>query len=314
MSASFKLLLLVFFFLPLVQAQSPAPTRSTAGSAAPATTAASDTPPPDSSAPLVSPSPPTQSPIEKTPAPEAKLGFEEAFNLGIKSYQEKKYDVALQGFQRALDLHPESVSVLVNLGLTAFQLHQRGLAIAFFRRALFIEPGNSTAEAALKYSLSQLEVKEIPHQIETYERFRDDFLNIFSLNSLHLLTALLFFASGYIWLRYLGSRRRAFEEESALPKIPVAGSLLALLFVIAIGSTTLKSYDLTVPRATVIVDKVGAQTAPGEGQNTLFDLYAGFEVILRNFSKEWVQVSYPGGLTGWVKKDSLMATSGKSAL
>jgi hypothetical protein len=68
-----------------------------------------------------------------------------------------------------------------------------------------------------------------------------------------------------------------------------------------------------MPRATIIADKVSAQIAPGEGQNSLFELYAGFEVLLSNTTPGWTQVRYPGGLTGWVKNDSLMPTSGQNA-
>ncbi|RYZ80842.1 MAG: hypothetical protein EOP06_24605 [Proteobacteria bacterium] len=98
--------------------------------------------------------------------------------------------------------------------------------------------------------------------------------------------------------------------EEAPPGVPWIGVLLLVGFVFCASLTLLKAYDLSIPRATIVVDKVSAQTAPGEGQTALFDLYAGFEVIVRSAEKDWIQITYPGGLTGWVKKDSLLATSG----
>jgi tetratricopeptide (TPR) repeat protein len=282
MSALVKVLFLFLVFIPFVQASEPLATA------------------------------PTERPVEHAP-PQVNLSFEEAFSRGTESYQKKKFAEAIPYFHRALDLHPEDPNVLTDLGLCYFQTQQRGLSVAMLRRALFIDPSLSVAEAALKFVLSQLEIKEIPHQIETYERLRASVLNSASLAGFNLLTVLLLFSSGFIWLRFFGQRRKAFELEVGPPSAPLIGLLLTLGLLVSASLAILKIYDLSVPRATVIADKVSAQTAPGEGQTGLFDLYAGFEVIVRNAANEWIQISYPGGLTGWVKKDSLMATSGKNA-
>lgn len=291
MSSLLKVLFIFLAFIPSVHAEQLATTQ---------TSVASETAPQDKS--------PAVPAVTTT-----KLSFEEYFGRGTKSYQEKKFEDAIFNFEKALDLHPDSATVLTDLGLSYFQMQKKGLSIAMFRRALYVDPSQTVAEAALKFVLSQLEVKEIPHQIETYERLRSTVLNSVTLNGFHLLTALLLFASGFIWLRFLGHRRKAYESEMAPPGTPIIGLLLGMGLILSLFFTTLKIYDLTIPRATIVADKVSAQTAPGEGQSGLFDLYAGFEVIVRNVANDWIQVSYPGGLTGWVKKDSLMSTSGKNA-
>jgi len=298
MSSLLQVLFVFLAFIPSVRAEQPATTQATVNNEAPVNAAPQDKSP---EVPAVSES------------KQSKLSFEEYFSSGTKSYQAKKFDEAVANFEKALDLHPESATVMTDLGLSYFQLQKKGLSIAMFRRALYVDPSQAIAEAALKFVLSQLEIKEIPHQIETYERLRSSVLNSASLNGFHLLTALLLFACGFIWLRFLGRRRKAFEAELAPPSTPVIGILLTLGLVLSFSFTILKIYDLSIPRATIIADKVSAQTAPGEGQSGLFDLYTGFEVIVRNVANDWIQVSYPGGLTGWVKKDSLMSTSGKNA-
>ncbi len=297
MSLLLKVLFIFLAFIPSVYAEEPATTQPTAVEREAGTTNAA---------------PQDKSPeVPAASAPE--LSFEEYFGRGTKSYQEKKFEDATLNFEKALDLHPDSATVLTDLGLSYFQLQKKGLSVAMFRRALYVDPSQTVAEAALKFVLSQLEVKEIPHQIETYERLRSSVLNSSSLSGFHILTVLSLFSCGFIWLRFLGRRRKAFEEEQAPPNTPAIGLLLGLILILSLSFTLLKIYDLTVPRATIIADKVSAQTAPGEGQTGLFDLYAGFEVIVRNAANDWIQVSYPGGLTGWVKKDSLMSTSGKNA-
>jgi len=289
MSLLLRFLFVFLAFIPLVQAEQPVTTHASPVS-----------------------SMQDQSP-EVKPASTDKLSFDEYFRRGTQSYQNKKFDDAILNFEKALDLHPDSPAVLTDLGLSYFQIKKKGLSIAMFRRALFVEPSQRVAEAGLSYVLSQLEVKEIPHQIETYERLRSTVLNSVSLNGFHVLSLLLLFSSGFIWLKFLGRRRKSFELEEAPPSTPVIGLLLVVGFTFSVIFTALKVYDLNIPRATIITDKVSAQTAPGDGQSGLFDLYEGFEVIVRNAANDWIQVSYPGGLTGWVKKDSLMSTSSKNA-
>jgi len=286
MSSLVKLLFSFLIFLPFVWAESPAPTQVT-------TTA-------------------VEHPAE-SPAISENMTFEEAFGLGTKSYQEMKFEDAVAYFKKALDLHPENPGVLTNLGLAYFKAGKKGLSIAMLRRALYFDPSQLTAEAALKFVLSQVDVKEIPHQIETYERVRSNILNSISLSSFHLLLALLLFSSGTIWLRFFGRRRKALALEEAPPGAPVIGIILIVGLLASFSLTVLKVYDLGIPRATVVTDKIGAQLAPGGGQTALFDLYAGFEVIVRNVANDWVQISYPGGLTSIVKKENLMVTSGKNA-
>ncbi|MBK9322136.1 MAG: tetratricopeptide repeat protein [Bdellovibrionaceae bacterium] len=286
MSVAVKLLFSFLILLPFVWAESPAPTQV-------ATTV-------------------VEHPAEMPKITE-NMTFEESFRLGTKSYQGKQFEDAIAYFNKALGLHPDNPEVLTNLGLSYFQSGKSGLSIAMLRRALSADPAQETARAALKFVLSKLEVKEIPHQIETYERLRSSVLNSASLASFHFLLALFLFCCGAIWLRFLGRRRKALALEEAPPGPPVVGIIFLIGFFVIFSLTVLKSYDLKVPRATIIADKVGAQIAPGEGQTALFDLYTGFEVIIRNSANDWIQISYPGGLTGWVKKESLMATSSKNA-
>jgi len=288
MSSLLKVIFIFLILIPFVRAEQPATTQS-----------------PEAAQRDLGP--------EVAATPGEKLRFEDYFRHGTKSYQDKKFDEAIVNFEKALEFHPESPTVLTDLGLSYYQIKKKGLSIAMFRRALFIDPSQAVAEAGLKFVLSQLEVKEIPHQIEPYERFRSLVLNSISLNGIHVLSLLLLFSSGFIWLRYIGRRRKAFEQESAPPGLPVVGLILSLGFVGSFLITVLKTYDVTVPRATIVTEKVSAQIAPGENQSGLFELYEGFEVIIRNAANDWIQVSYPGGLTGWVKKESLIATSGKNA-
>lgn len=237
--------------------------------------------------------------------------FEAAFKDGVTSYESKKYPEARLAFSRALELNPESLNTLVNLGMTEFQLGEKGLAVALLRKAVEIDPNFSTSQAALQFILPQLDVKEIPHEIQWSETLRDSVIVTVSLNTYLGLTALFLFAAGWLWFQYIGRRKKALQEESAMPTFPLVATF-ALIGFLCFGFLTLyKTWDHQIPRGTVTTEKVAVLSAPDEKSPSLFDLYSGLEVIIHQTEGEWAQVTYPGALSGWIPKASVMPTSGK---
>ena len=244
-------------------------------------------------------------------ATEAPKSFEDNYKEGVQHYQNKSFDKAQASFQNALLLSSLNLSTLTNLGLVSFELGNKGLAIAYLRRALEIDWDFSPARAAYDYIWSQLEVKEVPHRIETYETIRENFLSPFSLTEYLWFGGFCFLISGWLLIRYLGQKRRALQDELPLPQFPSVGAIVFTLFIVVFLFTGLKIYDLNLPRATIIAAKVSLKTAPSESETNLLELSQGFEVILRKVDSDWLQVTYPGGPTGWVKKTDLMVTSQK---
>ncbi|MNJ93512.1 Tetratricopeptide repeat protein [compost metagenome] len=237
--------------------------------------------------------------------------FSTLFNEGVKLYQTKDFIKAAETFTKALELDPHNATALTNLALVQYQLNNKGLAIALFRHALEINPELPTARAGLKFALSQLEIKEVPHRIENYENLRTSLLQPVPVIAYQVLTALLLVSAGWILISYWGRRKRAIAEEKAFPSFPYIGALLALGFLVSLTLLSLKIYDQSIPRGTIITEKVSLQAAPGEDQVSVLDLYTGFEVVVHQSSGDWIQVTYPGSLTGWMKKSDLYLTSGK---
>lgn len=235
--------------------------------------------------------------------------FAALFNQGTQHYAAKEYDKSRDAFAKALEKDPHNATTLTNLALAQFQLGKKSLAIGLFRKALSSDPELTQAKAGLKFALSQMEIKEIPHQIETYESVRAKLLAPVSIIAYLIMTALFLFAAGWILLGFMGQRRRALAEEKALPGVPVIGTVLAVGFLISVTLLGLKIFDQSIIRATVVDDKVSLQSAPGENQAALLELYGGMEVIVQNDNNEWVQVTYPGSITGWVKKSAVLRTN-----
>lgn len=241
-------------------------------------------------------------------------GFDGHFREGLTFYQTKDYEKARQSFADALAIEPRNAAAMVNLGLTSFQLNDKGQAIALFRRALALEPDMKTAREGLRFAVSKLEIKEIPHRIETYETIRSNVLQLTTLRVFLALTAILILAAGWFLLSWLGERRRALRAQEAPAPFPVKVGALLTLALAGIALTVLKLYDGTLPRGTIVGGKIEARSAPAESGVVLFELHDGFEVLMREVKDGWVQVAYPGGLTGWIPVKNIVSEDVGSSL
>lgn len=255
--------------------------------------------------------PPVDKQTGVSTAPTENLTFDQLFRNGVTSYQAKDFAKSADSFKKALVLQDSNAAALTNLGLAEYNLGNEGLAIAYWRKAIDIDPDFFPAISAVRYALDKLPVKEIPHEIETWERIRDYTLTPVPIQAYLILSALFLFSAGWLLITFAGKRKIAMETEQAPPGIPTLGVIFALCFVLCTALGILKSIDSGIARGTIVSEKISAQSAPGEGQASLFDLYEGLEVKIRSASGDWLQVTYPGALTGWLPKSSLMQTSGR---
>ena len=233
--------------------------------------------------------------------------FESAFQEGITAYQKKDYTAAQAAFSHALEARKDEPATLTNLGFTYDRLGKKGFALAHLRKALWLRPGSAEAQKAYEFILKQESVREIPHQIELFESLHH-WLLPYSLLTLAFLTLLIFFVAAWSWLSFIGTRKRALQNESAPPGLPLLPLLFSILLVSIWFLALTKWKDSLDSRATIIVPTVAALTAPTEKAPSLFELSEGMEVLLREINGEWAQVTYPGGLSGWVPKTSLFVT------
>ena len=232
-----------------------------------------------------------------------------AFTAGIVAFKKNDFKTASLEFQKALVEAPHSTSVLHNLALTEWKLDQRGLALALWRKAVVIDPAYEPAERSIKWFRSRLDHPEIAHELEYWETFREEFLTHLSLSWIIVLNAATLLMSGSLLLKYFGAKRRSAADETTVPDFPSSGIAASLLFLLLLTLTAAKLYDMNSPRGTILPTKVQAKSAPDASSTALFDLYAGLEVQIDQAPHDWLQVTYPGGPTGWIPASALMRTT-----
>jgi hypothetical protein len=262
-------------------------------------------------------SPPAQPPSETANVPAVPLPKEfgsDSFAKGIQQLQTKDASGALTSFREALLQHPDDTAILTNLGIAAQEAGLKGWAIAYLREALTLGSRLRETRQALEYSLSQLQVKELPHEIEPWEKLRENVLVGISLPWLLFFNggALLLF--GIVWIRFLKERKLAFENESLLPTLRPMHWAASFVFLISLSLVACKILDLSEVRATIVAEKVSAYSAPSTEAPTLFEITEGLEVLVQREEGKWLQIRYPGGPTGWVNLDQVHITQSQNLL
>lgn len=235
------------------------------------------------------------------------------FRTGLAAFQKGDFKAARSSFAESLKLNASNKTVLHNLALTEQKLGNQGLALGVWRKALAADPSFHEAKRAIEWASKKLERPEIPHDVELWESFRSAVLVGTSLDRYLLLTAILLMATGWGIFGYLGARRRAILEERPSPPFPFLSLVFGIALIAFSGLAGAKFIDSLSVRGTVVPDKVEVRSAPDANATPLFELYEGLEVILRQTTGDWAQVSYPGGSIGWVPRQSIFATNDQVA-
>jgi len=237
------------------------------------------------------------------------------YSAGLKSYQDSNFQQAKQDFGAALQEEPDNPLINYNLALTEWKLGNAGMSLALLRRAQYEDPAFRPAIHAEKFVKESLKVKDLPHQISAWEALRQQVLKPVSLDGFLIATALLLFVVGVSLSKYLGARRRSLEEgDSVTPPSPMISAVSVVLLIAVLSATVMKFFDLSIQRGTIVAPKVEALTGPDSSASVLFELFEGLEVIVRRTfvdsnQKEWAQVTYPGGMTGWIPSENLISHS-----
>jgi tetratricopeptide (TPR) repeat protein len=246
--------------------------------------------------------------------PSTKVAARELHRKGLEAIEARNFEAAVGHFTAAVQDEPRNPDLLFNLGLARHRSGSPGLAIGLWRRALWIDPDHWQSKRAIEWARGLLKRPDIPRRVEYAEMIRGLILDRTTLGRLLFLTAILLLSGGWLILGWLGARRRASQNESALPAPPLIGIGLSLAFVLSLLLTAAKWADLQTRRATVIADKVEARSDGDPKATPLFELFVGLEVIVRREAGEWTQVTYPGGPSGWVPTDALFETQSRAAV
>jgi tetratricopeptide (TPR) repeat protein len=234
-------------------------------------------------------------------APAVAQTPEELFQRGNDAYQEGRFLEAAGAYRGVLRFGIEDPRVEYNLGNAEFRLGNLGSAILHYERARRLSPTDldilANLEFARSQTLDQVEPTPIPPPVRWLRTGQDRL----GPDAQAWICLSLVWAIGTLvaW----GMARPGRWG----PRYGWILASLALALALSLGSWYGTQSRLEgTPLAVVLAPVVEVLAGPGENNATLFTVHEGLTVEVRGDSgEEWLQVSLPNGLSGWLPIDAV---------
>jgi tetratricopeptide (TPR) repeat protein len=225
---------------------------------------------------------------------------EDIFKRGNAAYEEGQYEVAAQAYRSLLRYDIRDPVVEYNLGNAEFRLGRLGQAILHYERAKRLDPVEPDIRTNLEFARSlcfdRVESRQqaavVGWMHATQNRLGPDRQAWMALATAWIVFAL---------VAWCFSRPGGWSA--------AYGWMLAALLLVLVISVS--SWYATVGRldrdssAVVLDDVVEVLAGPGYNNPALFTVHEGLTLQIRAEREEWLQVSLPNGLNGWIAKESV---------
>jgi hypothetical protein len=225
---------------------------------------------------------------------------EEIFSGANAAYEQGRYDDAAQGYRTLIKYQIRDPRVEYNLGNTEFRSGRLGKAILHFERARRLDPTDHDIRANLAYARSfcfdQVPVSDAPALL-LWLRAGQDRLGPDRQAWIFLG---LFWALCMIIAWTLSRPGRSGAGIGWL-----ASALVVLLLIVAVSWYTTYLRLEGSQSGVVLAASVEVLAGPGENNPTLFTVHEGLIVEIRDVRPEWIQVSLPDGLNGWMVRNAV---------
>lgn len=220
---------------------------------------------------------------------------ETIFNEANAAYEDGRYEEAAKGYRSLLRYRINDARVEYNLGNAEFRKGNLGQAILHYERARRLAPVDQEIRGNLEYARSLcFDRVEAPRPAAIVRWFHTVQNHLGPDRQAWIALSLIWLAAGLV--AWCGSRRGGWNR--------VHGWLISGMLVALIVSGT--SWHATLQRleareSAVVLDEV-AEVLAGPGYNNpgLFTVHEGLTLEIRARRDEWLQVSLPNGLSGWI--------------
>ncbi len=225
---------------------------------------------------------------------------EEIFARGNAAYEKGRFEEAAEAYRTVIRYGIRDARVEYNLGNAAFKLGRTGEAILHYLRARRMDPTDPDVEANLVLARSRcfdrVETPEVAGVVRLARSLQD---RLGPDRQAVACLVLVWLAAGLV--AWCSSRPGRWG--------PAAGWLsAALALALALGASSWYTTWVRLegnPQAVVLRGSLDVLAGPGENNASLFTVHEGLTLQVRSERQDWIQVSLPNGLNGWVPKDAV---------
>lgn len=234
------------------------------------------------------------------------MSLQVLFDEGSKAFEQKDFAKASEAFTKALDLQPNNLTLLVNLGLSKFELGQKIESYVLFKKAEHLDPKSEAVQQGLAFLKNQVQIQEVPRNIEFYEQARQYLIKPFQISTPLTFLWVLMLVFGTYMIRYLSNKKKAFLAGEDPKPFGVAAWLSFVLLLVSVFWLGFFQWDSQISRGFVKLETLSLRSAPESNSPTVMQLSGGLEVKILRKTDEWLQIQYPGSFSGWVEKQSVL--------
>jgi len=214
-------------------------------------------------------------------------------------YREKKYNEAIQEYERLVSAGIQSANIFYNLGNSYLRVGAKGKAILYYERAFRICPRDADIRSNLDFARTLVEGDSVQNIRQWYERVFFFLRSFLSTNEITFLVSALYFAV-MVFLAlgvYFRAQRRLFYYFAAV--------ICALLFIV-LPSLINGVYESGFQeRAVVMADRTSVRFEPTDDATVHFELYEGAIIRITRSQGDWYQIKRQDGKMGWLKSSAL---------
>ena len=221
--------------------------------------------------------------------------FDQIFSEANEYYNNSKYLESIQLYENILSEGWESDNLYFNLGNSYFRQNQIGQSIWAYNKALKMDPRNE--DLIKNLSIVEARIKDrviLPDEfylVKLYGKFK----------SRYILKEWLLIGSVIVLLTVVSFLLSEFNVMNNLKAFRVIKILMLLTIIVHIVILD-KFFDDSNHKIGIIIDnEVKAYSGPFYGDNSiLFNINQGTEVMIKQYQKNWTEITLLDGKRAWV--------------
>jgi len=218
-------------------------------------------------------------------------------NEGNTLYQQKKFNEAIDSYQKIIEKNYESATLFYNLGNAYYKNEENGKAILWYERALKLDPSNEDIIHNIAFVNQKLEDKIDVLPELFLHRWYVSIASSMTSNQWATLSIVFFIMVLLSVLAYL-LIHISWVKTSSIFSLFLSVVILTFSIVFSYRNSTISNKH---PEAVILKSVINGKSTPNESGTDLFVIHEGLKVKITDQLNDWIEIKLPNGEKGWVK-------------
>lgn len=216
-------------------------------------------------------------------------------------YAKEQYQQAAKIYQQIISDGYQSENVYFNTGNAYYKLDDMPSAILYYEKAQKLAPNDKDIDINLQFANRKTADKIEPQQEFFLARWWQGFILFLSIDTLSILSDLLFLGGFILLAAYLFARSVILKKACFYTGIIAVFWGLASIFM---ANRQVDYFD-THHQAIVFSSSVIVKGSPNNNAKPLFVLHEGTKVNVTQNNGNWIAIELPNGNAGWITADNV---------